>query len=426
MRSAQRFTTRIAFPLTLCSIVLLGACDALDDLLSVEAPSSVSASDLENPAAAGLLTRSVANEFRCTLTHYALASAVTGMEFAVAVNSAGLIIWDQRIHDTSGFGSQYAQSDCGSSAPALYLPLARTRWLADQVLASLAGWTTAQVPNKADYEAEVAVYAGYAYVLFGEAMCTVAFDSGPEQTTADAFQLAVDRFDQSMAAGGSDPQILNLARVGKARALLNLDMKAEADAVAALVPAGFAFELEYSNVDDDTRNKTYELNHRDDEFTVGEPYRNVTFAGVPDPRVAVTDKGVTGSGTTIPIWTADKYSAPNSPIELATWEEAQLIMAEAALADSRPQDAVDIINVLHANVGLGNFASADPAEILDQIIYERAAELFLEGHHLQDLKRLQIPLDPAPGTDLPFGGSYGDEICFELPAIEFLNNPNIG
>jgi hypothetical protein len=386
----------------------------------------VSAGDLENPAAAGLLVRSVANEFRCTLTHYAIASAVTGMEFATAVNSANLIIWDQRVHDTSGFGSQYAQADCGAGGPALYLPLARTRWLADQVLASLSGWTPAEVPNKADYEAEVGAYAGYAYVLFGESMCTVTFDSGPEQSTADAFQLAVDRFDQSIAAGGSDAQILNLARVGKARALLNLDMKAEADAVAALVPPGFVFELEYSNLDNATRNKAYEMNHRDDEFTVGEPYRNVTFAGVPDPRVAVTDKGVTGSGTTIPIWTANKYDAPSSPIELATWEEAQLIMAEFALADGRLQDAVDIINALHANVGLPDFASSDPADILDQIIYERAAELFLEGHHLQDLKRLNIPLDPPTGTDLPFGGSYGDEICFELPAVEFLNNPNIG
>ena len=426
MRCQLVSTSRVAVPLTLCSVVVLGACDALDDLLSVDAPSAVSASDLENPAAAGLLVSSVANEFRCTLTHYALASAITGMEFAVAINGAGLIIWDQRVHDTSGFGSQYAQADCGAGGPALYLPLARTRWLADQVLASLGGWSTAEVPEKANYEAEVAAYAGYAYVLFGESMCTVAFDSGPEQTTADAFQLAVDRFDQSLAAGGSDPQILNLARLGKARALLNLDMKPEAEAVAASVPADFVFQLEYSNLDNVTRNKTYEVNHRDDDVTVGEPYRNMTFGGVPDPRVAVTDKGVTGTGTTIEIWTADKYAAADSPIELATWEEAQLIMAEAALEDGRLQDAVDIINALHANVGLPDFASTDPAEILDQIIYERSAELFLEGHHLQDLKRLNIPLDPPPGTNMPFGGSFGDEICFELPAVEFLNNPNIG
>jgi hypothetical protein len=422
---SKPLVSRLAPTLAICSTFLLGACNALDDLLTVEAPSRVEASDLEDPAAAGLLAKSVANEFRCTLTHYAMASALTGMEMADAINSASLTIWDQRIHDTSGFGSQYAQSDCGGGAPALYLPLSRTRWLADQVLASLGAWTVAEVPDKVALEAEVAAYAGYSYVLFGESMCSVTFDLGPEQTPADAFQLAVDRFDQSLAAAGSDTQILNLARVGKARALLNLNMKAEAEAVALLVPAGFVFDLQYNNAENDTRNKAYEMNKRDSELTVAETYRDVRFAGVPDPRVAVTDEGITGSGTTIPIWTADKYPLGDSPIQLATWEEAQLIVAEAALADGRLQEAVDIITALHTNVGLPAFASTDADEILDQIIYERQAELFLEGHHLQDIKRLNIPLFPPTGTDLPFGGSYGDEVCFELPAIEFLNNPNV-
>ncbi|MEX2048368.1 MAG: RagB/SusD family nutrient uptake outer membrane protein [Gemmatimonadota bacterium] len=408
----------LALPLTGCGVI--------DDILTVDIPAKVIASDLENPAAAALLTESVRNEFRCTFTHYAVASGLTGMEFADAVNSASLTIWDQRIHDTSGFGSQYAQSDCGAGAPALYLPLSRTRWLADQVLASLQAWTDAEVAGRADKIAEVAAFAGYSYVLFGESMCSVAFDEGPEQTTADAFQLAVNRFDQAIAAGGSSAPILNLARVGKARALLNLGMLPEAEAVAAAVPAGFSYRLPYSNADNATRNKVYQLNTRDRQLTVGETYRDVRFAGTPDPRVVVSDLGVNGAGTTIRIWTADKFGAADSPMELASWEEAQLILAEAAVQDGRLQDAVDIITALHSNVGLPPFASSDADEIRLQIIYERAAEFFLEGHHLQDIKRLNVPLYPPTGSDLPFGGFYGAETCFELPAIEFLNNPSIG
>ena len=183
--------------------------------------------------------------------------------------------------------------------------------------------------------------------------------------------------------------------------------------------------LEYSNADNVTRNKVYEINVRDHNLTIGEPYRDVRFAGTPDPRVSITDAMTTGSGTTREIFTTDKFDSPDSPMELATWEEAQLIMAEAAVADARLQDAVDIINALHSNVGLPTFSSTDATEITQQIVYERAAEFFLDGHHLQDIKRLNIPLDPPPGTDLPFGGSYGDEMCFKLPAIEFLNNPSI-
>ena len=63
--------------------------------------------------------------------------------------------------------------------------------------------------------------------------------------------------------------------------------------------------------------------------------------------------------------------------------------------------------------------------LMTQLIYERAAENYLEGQHLQDLKRLNIPLYPPTGTDDGFGGAYGDEICFELPATEFQNNPSI-
>ena len=423
MDEFRPFMIRFTPILALCSTVLLGACGTLDDILSVEAPSSVIADDLDDPAAAGLLVASVANEFRCTFTHYVAASAVTGMEFTTANTSSSLIIWEQRIHDTSGYGSQYATSDCGSGNPALYLPLARTRWLADNVLTSLEGWTVAEVPDKAAFEAQVAAYAGYSYVLFGESMCTVAFDNGPEQTTADAFLLAVARFDKAIAAAGSsNDEILNLARVGKARALLSLNRKPEAAAVAALVPSGFTFTLAYSNAEAVTRNKEWELNVRDFDVTVGVLFRNLSFAGDLDPRAAVTDEGETGTGTSVEIWTADKYPSADSPIELASWEEAQLIMAEAAWEAGPLSDAVTIINTLHANAGLSAFASVDADEILDQIIYERSAELFLEGHHLQDIKRLNIPLFPAVGTDTEVGSSYGDQVCFDLPALEFQNN----
>ena len=212
---------RLIPALALCSTLVLGGCDVLDDLLTVDAPSRVVASDLGDPSAAALLVASVGNEFRCAFTYYAAASALTGMEWADASNNSVLNIWDQRVHDTSGYGSQYASSDCGSSQPAVYQPLSRTRWLADLTLTNLDGWDVADVPDKAEFTAEVAMYAGYTYVLFGEAMCSVAFDEGPEQTLAESFQLGIDRFDQSIAAGAAG-DILNAARVGKARALLNL------------------------------------------------------------------------------------------------------------------------------------------------------------------------------------------------------------
>jgi len=404
---------------------VLSACDALDELLSVDAPSRVIASDLENPATAGLLVASVANEFRCTLTYYAAASALTGNEWRDASNNSVLNIWDQRVHDTSGYGSQYASADCGSGQPALYRPMSRTRWLADYTLGLLSEWTTEEVPNKAAYEAEVALYAGYSYILFGESMCTVAFDEGPEQMPADAFNLAIARFDQAMAAGASG-DILHAAQVGKARAQINLNQKSAAMSTASSVPDGFTFELHYSNAEAVTRNKLWEFNIDHQNVTVAEPYRDVRYADIPDPRVAVRSAGATNSQTGIPIYVSEKYPDASSPIEMAGYAEAQLIVAEAQIEAGNLDGAVAIFDMLHRFAELPAYEGDMTATALTaQLIYERAAENYLEGQHLQDLKRLNIPLYPPTGTDDGFGGAYGDEICFELPATEFQNNPSI-
>lgn len=421
MTIAKRSIPTLVIVLT----VFLVACDALDDLLSVEAPSRVVAKDLENPAAADLLVASVANEFRCTLAYYATASALTGNEWRDASNNSVLNIWDQRVHDTSGYGAQYASADCGSNQPAIYQPLSRTRWLADQTLELLAGWDDTQVPNKADLEAEAAMYAGYTYTLFGEGMCSVAFDEGPEQTPSDAFNLAIDRFDQAMAAGASG-DILNAVLVGKARAQLNLGQASAAATTVQAVPSDFSFQLQYSNAESVTRNKLWEFNIDDHNVTVAEPYRNVAYEGVPDPRIPVTDEMTTNPQTGIAIWTSSKYPDASSPIEVASWAEAQLIIAEAEIEAGNYGDAVTIIDSLHTLAGIPAYSGgANEAELMDQLIYERAAEMFLEGHHLQDLKRLDIALYPPTGTDDGFGGAYGNQICFDLPATEFQNNGTI-
>lgn len=407
------------------AVAAIAGCGALDELLSVDAPSRVSAADLENPATAGLLVASVANEFRCTLTYYAAASALTGNEWRDASNNSVLNIWDQRVHDTSGYGSQYASADCGSGQPALYRPMSRTRWLADYTLGLLSEWTTEEVPDKAAYEAEVALYAGYSYILFGESMCSVAFDEGPEQMPADAFNLAIARFDQAMAAGASG-DILHAAQVGKARAQINLNQKSAAMSTASSVPDGFAFELHYSNAEAVTRNKLWEFNIDHQNVTVAEPYRDVRFAGIRDPRVAVNDANATNSQTGIAIFVSEKYPDPSSPIEMAGYAEAQLIVAEAHIEAGNLDGAVSIFNGLHIAAGLPAYEGDMTATaLMTQLIYERAAENYLEGQHLQDLKRLNIPLYPPTGTDDGFGGAYGDEICFELPATEFQNNPSI-
>jgi hypothetical protein len=346
-----------------------------------------------------------------------------GNELEVSTGGIALKEYDRR--DFKTFGSSYSNVLCEDGVNiGIYKPLSIARWDGDHLLGLLEKWTDAEVTNRQSKIATAAMYTGFSLVLLGESMCSAALDLGPEMTPAQLFAAAEQRFTRSIAAAtqSGNTTILNAARVGRARALLRQGKKAEAATDARLVPAGFTFNATYSSDSPRRENGVWTRNQRSQSFTIDPSYRAVAFAGVPDPRVAVTDQKrfAAGDGRT-PLWTANKYPAVTTPIPLATWREARLIVAEA----DGGQSAVTQINVLHTAVGLPPFNSTDPATIASQILYERKAELFLESHGLGDIRQYAIPLTPAPGVVFKDGsGTYTNQTCFPVPDIERLNNPN--
>lgn len=406
----------------------LASCNTLDDLISVEAPSLVAAQDLDDPVNADLLVTSAVNDFRCALVHFIGAGAYVGMEWGVGADLGGSswVWYDNRVFEPFGWTAMYATGDCRGNAPNVYEPLSTARFMADDALRRLEGWGD-QVPNNTELTATAAAFAGYSLMFLGESMCSAAIDLGPEMFPDDFFTEARERFDRAISAAGQvgDSQIQNLARVGLARALMNLGLPSEASSVASQVPAGFSFDFTYSGADASTENKLYVLMERELMATVDVPYRNKTFQGQPDPRFGVYNTGIIGPGTDIEMWATTKYPSIDSPVQVASWEEAQLIVAEAALEAGQLQTTLGIINALHSQAGLPSFESNNAAEIRDQLIYERSAELFLEGQHMQDLERFDLELYPPPGAPAYHGGFFSDQICFPLPQVEYLNNPNI-
>lgn len=232
--------------------------------------------------------------------------------------------------------------------------------------------------------------------------------------------MAEERF--TLAIGHAQPAgnhaILNMARVGRARARLNLGKGAEAAADARLVPEGFVHNATFSDVAARRRNSMSVTTHEQLNWSVHFAYHNLEVDGVPDPRVQLLDHQRLGMDAMTPQWSPMKYSSRSSPIPIARWEEAQLIIAEV----EGGQTAVEIINGLRAKRGLPLFASTDPAEIAAQVVEERRRELFLEGHRLNDMIRLGIPF-PTGATHK--GQPYGDATCVPLPDHERFNNPNI-
>jgi starch-binding outer membrane protein, SusD/RagB family len=411
---------RLWTPVLVVTIVASAGCS---DLLNVDVPSRTPASALEDPSRAALLIDGVVADFECAFARYILNAGLLGHELADAQLQGTWWNVDRR---TLLDSDPYGVATCETTLPmGVYRPLSVARFQADDALSKLGGWSDAEVPQRTELIATAAAYGGYSLVLMGEGMCSSALDVGPELTGQELFALAEDRFNRAIAAAQASgrPDLLNLSHLGRARALLNQGKNQEAAADARLIPAGFRFDATYSAADPRRYNQIFEHNVNTLRLTVAEPFRNVEFEGVPDPRVAVTDRNQFGIDNVTRAFTDGKYGSRSAPIPIARWEEAQLIIAEVAGG----QEAVDIINTLHAAVGLPPFASSDPEEIRQQVFEERARELFLESHHLGDLNRLGLPLVPAAGTPYPpkAGGSYGSDRCFPLPISEWQNNPNI-
>jgi hypothetical protein len=406
--------------------ITLAGCD---ELLKQTAPSRVNADGLAVPANAKLLVDGARAAFGCALQAYATGAGLMTEEMEDTQLAAAAWDYDRRAW-TTVLGVAYAESPCDvGQIFGVYRPVQVARYQSDYALETVRGFPDAEVQDKALLLQTAALYAGYSYILLGEGFCTTAVSApievlnasgGAELTSAEVFAVAEARFTEAIA--GPDANIANAARVGRARARLNLDKKAEARADAAAVPAGFVYNVPYNAATSYSQNLLYRRQKDFVLYGISPAYRDLTFAGVPDPRVAVTNTGIRGADGTSIVWAANKYASQSAPIALAKYQEARLIIAEI----DGGQAAVDIINALHDAVGLPHFTSTDPAAIQAQVVQERSRELFLEGQHFYDIRRLNLPLNPAAGTAYPLkGGTYGDQRCWPLPDVERFNNPKL-
>lgn len=420
--------SRRAFVLSLALSVV--ACDVLDRLVSVDAPSRVLADDLADPANAPLIVNSVVTDLECALAHYTVAGGLVANELKDASQRSGRLLELDRRTFTPGqytafpFAIRTCDDDEGVG---VYQPLSTARWQGDNALQLLDSWTEAEVPARDSLTATAAAYTGYSLILLAEGMCSVALDGGPRLTPERVFQEAVDRFSTAItiaATGGLD-EIENLARVGRARARRGAgDLLGAADDARA-VPEGFLWNATYSSNARRRENVVFARNARDRAMSVETVFRDVTVDGMPDPRIAVEDTGEFGVDGVTELWVQTKYGSVSGSIPMATWEEAQLIIAEAELEEGSVQGAVEVLNGLRSRAGLPMLQAASVDEARDHLIRERAAELFLESHHLGDVRHFDLDLVPPPGSVDPFGVTYGSQRCFPLPDVETRNNENI-
>jgi hypothetical protein len=284
-------------------------------------------------------------------------------------------------------------------------------------------------------------YVAYTIVLLAEYFCngipltTVNFQSdpiySPGLTTTELFTRADALFDTAITLSGDSSKYINLARVGKGRALLGLGKLPEAAAAVAAVPQNFAFNVDFSATVQVTINGVgfYMQN------MLGPPplglgtvmvVDNEGGRGLPwstDPRIPIDPTGAYNFGLG-PFPT--KYPQNNSPIRLADWNEAQLITAEASLK-AGTSNWLTILNGLRANCTTASGCtmvpgitggttqlpplvdSLTPVKRLTQLMSERAYWMYATGHRQGDLRRMMhlYDVDDVYPTGTYASAAYG-------------------
>ena len=432
----------------LCMLALpLGACD-VDGLLEVEDPDVITLGVFQD-------TTNLNGVRNGVLLEFARAYGGTENQDGGQILYSGLLadeFWHSGTFETRRRIDERRPLDTDANDPFFWLQRARN-------LAELGAGLFTQTgrANSADH-ALVLNLAGYTYIFFAENYCAGvpfsrqpfagAAEFGAPETTEQVFERAIQRFDAVLAMNPA-PTMANLARVGKARALLGLGRFADARTTAQGVPSEFEYQVEFSDAAQIVRNAVWQLNNQEKRWSVAsnegsgqntirffnrvsaaqeqKPTNTAPVEATLDPRVRVEFTGLGTSGN-VPHYNELKYPNADADIPLATGIEARLIEAEALLAKGASNLHFPILNALRANVGLGPLTDPGTAAArVDQFFRERAFWLWLTSHRLGDLRRqLRLYERSAqqiyPSGTTVYGTPYGDQVSLPIPKDE-ANNP---
>lgn len=414
-----------------------GACDT-EELLKVELPGEVTQEDLADPALAQVLVNSVVADFECAWAHYVAGASNHSDEWIGSSGNDSMSRWGLRqvTADFRNYGTDTCDLNWGHG---VYLSMQTARFQADFNYDLMQGFSDADVPQKPNHLATIRAYSAWTSIAFGENFCATRIDGGPRMTPSEVLTLAETRFTEAIQlaqqAGLEDIRLMAIG--GRARARLGLDNYQGAIADAEQIPEGFRFDATTGSNHQRRYNRIRHLLNGQEadgagkmHATVSFDYRDVRWKDVKDPRVFAFYDGVSlGIDGTTPHWENDKHTELDDPNRLASWEEAQMIIAEASAVMGDVGRARTILDGFHTRAGIPPVTVEDiPAQsdVIRHVIEERRREFYNEGaHRLRDHLRwrgteFNVPFLGEPGSELPngfdhIGSTYGDATCFPVP-----------
>jgi starch-binding outer membrane protein, SusD/RagB family len=456
-----KITGRLAVAAALISVAGLAACNQ-DELLTVPTPDIVLPGDISGPSA-------LPNAYAAALGDFQVA-------FSGSSGSEGQVIFSGLLSDElmnaetfpTRLEVDYRDIDIkNSSLLPIFQNAQRARATAELVANRYIEFDPTN-PNRA----EVQALAGFMYILFAENYCNGvpqssvnpdgSFNYGDPQTGNQLLNAAIAKFDSAITvatAAGSN-KALNLARIGKGRALLDLNQKAAAAAAVAAVPSNFNYSIQHDENTTRQYNGIYSFTVSSKRFTVSnsEGSNGIPFVTLNDPRVPVVRTANGFDGAT-PFWRTPKYTSlagtaagyiggpRGAPVPLALGTEARLIEAENYLGLGDDPNFLASLNAARASAK--TYADTipprpapaaltiadlgiDQASRVNLLFRERALDLYLTSHRLGDLRRLIKYYNRSTETVFPTGvynpvgaaagNNYGTDVNFPIP-FEETNNP---
>lgn len=323
------------------------------------------------------------------------------------------------------------------SVKGVFFDLAQARAIADLTSARYNTFD-----QGAEGHSEALSLAGFSYLLFAEQFCSgVPFSTltddgiefGQPQSRDDILAIALAKFDSALtfASDHANDELANLARVGRARALLNLGQYAQAAQAVTAVPSTFSYIIEGSANSARQNNGIWNYTVNFFGFSVpdNEGSNGLNFRSANDPRVPWINSGTVGFDGETEYFIQNLHPTKESNTVLASGVEARLIEAEAALQAGNTGSFIGLLNALRSSAGLGGLSvPGSQSARVDLLFRERAFWLYLTGHRLGDLRRLvrQYGRDQAqvfPVGSYHKGGEYGSDVNFPVSSDE-RNNPN--
>jgi hypothetical protein len=421
----------------LAGTALLSACE---DFLRAENPSAIEVPQLNDSTQIGLMVNGVIGEFQ--------------PQFSEGAFWHAMFTDETRNHHSFFENPQIDRReitpDNGTYAVFFYNPLHRARFMADTVAARIRILKGAEAASDARL-ARVLTYGGYTYVLLAETQCEIPINGSLPFTPEEIFNRALQKFDSAIAVATAAraaaapasaalrtaDSLLNFARVGAARAALNLNDKPRALGYANAVLASdtnFRF-LSYHSI-----NSTRETN-RMWNFLTAEVW--VSLDGTPflamagDPRIPRPD-------TTQGVVDGTRRFVPNAPLALSTYNgtpqggefdraahtriasalEARYIWAEA----TGPTAETIAWLETRRNIAPAGTTPTDATNFFDNLRDQRSRDLYLDFHRLGDLRRYKefygvdlFQQGPYPGSTT--GEQYGTQECMPLTRAELNAQP---